>query len=325
MRMVNTVTGPVAAGRLGRVLPHEHFLFGFCGFQGDQTLGGFRRDEYFANSKQAAADVQSYGIRTVVDATPNECGRNVRYLKEVSEATGLQIICATGYYYQTESAYAYWNFVSAFTNIEDAMYEMMKAEVTQGIEGTDIKAGVIKLASSEGVITPVEEALFRAAARVQQETGVVIITHTQAGSMGPEQARLLLSCGADPGKIVIGHMCDNLAMDYQQAVFDQGVFVNFDRFSLDGPLFHSPTNEERMDAVKALLDKGYGKQLLLSHDSVNVLLGRKLPESGPMQTAFLHSNMRGLRDSILPGLLSRGVTQEQIDQMMIANPARLFG
>ena len=136
MNYVNTVTGPVAASELGRTLMHEHFLFGFCGFQGDATLGGFKEEEYTRDCLKAVDDARAYGINTIVDATTNECGRNVRFLKKISDMTGMNIICSTGYYFQAESAYAYWNFRRGFANIEEEIYEMMVTELTKGIEGT---------------------------------------------------------------------------------------------------------------------------------------------------------------------------------------------
>ena len=137
MNYVNTVTGPVAASELGRTLMHEHFLFGFCGLQGDATLGGFKEEEYTRDCLKAVEDARAYGVNTIVDATTNECGRNVRFLKKISDMTGMNIICSTGYYFQAESAYAYWNFRRGFANIEEEIYEMMVTELTKGIEGTD--------------------------------------------------------------------------------------------------------------------------------------------------------------------------------------------
>ena len=94
MNYVNTVTGPVAASELGRTLMHEHFLFGFCGFQGDATLGGFKEEEYTRDCLKAVDDARAYGINTIVDATTNECGRNVRFLKKISDMTGMNILCS---------------------------------------------------------------------------------------------------------------------------------------------------------------------------------------------------------------------------------------
>lgn len=325
MKNVNTVTGPISADSLGRTLMHEHFLYGYCGFQGDITLGGFREQTYLDACLQAIADAKAYGIQTIVDATTNECGRNVRFLKKLSDMTGMNIICATGFYFQAESCYAYWQFRKAFANIEDEIYEMMVTELTKGIDGTDIKAGVIKLASSYNEITPMEEIFFKAAARAQHDTGCVIITHTQRGTMGPEQAKLLIENGADPKKIAIGHMCGNTDVHYHESVLSHGVYVNLDRFGLEGELFHTPTDEGRMHLIQNLVDKGYGDKILLGHDSVNVNLGRPMIMNEFMQNALKDANIRTIGNKVIPGLKKRGLTDGQIEALLTDNPAAIFG
>lgn len=324
MRYVNTVSGPVSPDQLGRTLMHEHFLFGYCGFQGDATLGGFRGQEYLDACVKAVEDARAYGIETIVDATTNECGRNVRFLQKVADTTGINIICSTGYYFEAESSFAYWNFRKGFADIGQEIYEMMLAEVTRGIEGTGVKAGVIKLASSYQQITPMEEIFFKAAARVQKETGVVIITHTQRGTMGPQQADLLIANGADPSKIAIGHMCGNTDVSYHEEVLKRGVYVNLDRFGLQGELFHTPTDGQRMDLIKALVDKGYGGRILLGHDSVNVNLGRPIVMTEMMRQSLKDANIRTIGAKVLPGLKERGMNDERIDALLRANPRNLF-
>ena len=324
MNYVNSITGPLKSSQLGRTLMHEHFLFGYCGYQGDVTLGGFREEEYTQACLKAVEDAKAYGIRTIVDATTNECGRNVRFLKKIADMTGIQIICSTGYYFEKESCFAYWNFRKAFADIEQEIYDMMMAEVTKGIDGTDIKAGVIKLASSYNQITPMEEIFFKAAARVQKNTGVVIITHTQQGTMGPEQADLLIANGGIPERIAIGHMCGNIDPSYHEEVLKRGVYVNLDRFGLQGELFHTPTDDERMDLIQTLVDKGYGNKILLGHDSVNVNLGRPMIMNDFMKEALKDANIRTIGAKVLPGLAKRGLSEAQIDALLAANPMSLF-
>lgn len=324
MKFVNCVSESKASNQLGRTLMHEHFLFGYCGFQGDATLGGFNEEAYTDACIQAVKDARAYGIETIVDATTNECGRNVRFLKKISDMTGMNIICSTGYYFQAESSYAYWNFRKGFADIEQEIYELMLTEVTKGIEGTDIKAGVIKLASSLNEITPMEEHFFKAAARVQRDTGVVIITHTQQGTMGPEQADLLISNGASPDKIAIGHMCGSTNIAYHEEVLKKGVYVNLDRFGLQGELFHTPTDEQRMDVIKALVDKGYGDKILLGHDSVNVNLGRPIVMTPFMQEALKDANIRTIGAKVLPGLKKRGMSESAIEKLLTDNPRAIF-
>lgn len=324
MGYVNSVTGPVDSAKLGRTLMHEHFLFGFCGFQGDATLGGFHEKEYVQACVRAVNDARAYGIETIVDATTNECGRDPRFLKKISELTGMRIICSTGYYFEAESAYAYWNFRRGFADVGQEIYEMFVTELTEGIGNTGIKAGVIKLASSQGRITPMEEIFFKAAARAQKETGCAIITHTQGGTMGPEQAELLIASGADPRKIAIGHMCGSTDIDYFERVLKQGVYVNMDRFGLEGELFHTPTDEQRMDVIRTLADRGHGDKVLLGHDSVNVNLGRGMIMTPFMREAMKDANIRTIGKKVIPGLSRRGMSDAQINALLEDNPMSFF-
>ena len=325
-KMINTVLGPIEAKDLGKTLMHEHLIYGFCGFQGDYTLGGF--DELLCireNMKWLTPLKEKYGFRTIVDATNNECGRDPFFLAKMATIMDLNIICSTGFYYEPASAFMYWKFRSGFADVETEMYEMMRTELTKGIGNTGIKAGVIKLASSANQITPFEEKFFRAAARNNRETGATIITHTEAGTMGPEQAKLLIDNGANPKDIAIGHMCGNTDLDYHERVLQYGVFDSFDRFGLEGDLFNTPTDEERCDVIAALLDKGYEDQILMSHDSVTVELGRPRPVPKDDLDFMAHANILNIPDRVIPMLKERGVTDAQLDKIFIANPAKILG
>ena len=324
--MINTVLGPIEAKDLGKTLMHEHLIYGFCGFQGDYTLGGF--DELLCireNMKWLTPLKEKYGFRTIVDATNNECGRDPFFLAKMATIMDLNIICSTGFYYEPASAFMYWKFRSGFADVETEMYEMMRTELTKGIGNTGIKAGVIKLASSANQITPFEGKFFRAAARNNRETGATIITHTEAGTMGPEQAKLLIDNGANPKDIAIGHMCGNTDLDYHERVLQYGVFDSFDRFGLEGDLFNTPTDEERCDMIAALLDKGYEDQILMSHDSVTVELGRPRPVPKDDLDFMAHANILNIPDRVIPMLKERGVTDAQLDKIFIANPAKVLG
>jgi phosphotriesterase-related protein len=323
MASINTVTGPIKAEQLGKTLIHEHFIFGYPGFQGDVTLGAFNEESALEEAINIARYMQSFGVKTVVDPTPNECGRNPEFLKKISEATGLQIICATGYYYEGEGATPYFKFRQALGTAEEEIYEMFKKELTEGIAGSGIIPGVIKLASSKDEITEYEKMFFRAGARVQQETGAVILTHTQEGTMGPEQARLLIENGADPGKIIIGHMCGNTTPEYHKQVMDQGVRIGLDRFGIQG-MVGAPFDQERVQTLLALINEGYEDQILLAHDTVNIWLGR--PPVMPDQAAKIMENWQPghIFTNILPQLRENGVSETQLDKMLGGNAVGLF-
>jgi phosphotriesterase-related protein len=321
--VVESVTGPISVEQLGKTLIHEHFVFGYPGFQGDVTLGGFNENEALETAIAAAKKMMSFGIQTVVDPTPNECGRNPFFLKKVSEATGLQIICATGYYYEGEGAPPYFKLRQGLGTAEEEIYEMFKVEITEGIAGTGIKPGIIKLASSKDEITEYEKMFFRAAARVHQETGIVILTHTQEGTMGPEQAKMLIELGVDSSKIIIGHMCGNTNPAYHKEVLDQGVRIGFDRFGIQ-VLVGAPFDHERINTLVSLLNEGYEDQILLSHDSIIVWLGR--PPVMDEQVSQIMGNWQPAHifENILPVLREKGINETQFDKMLGGNAKALF-
>lgn len=319
-----TVRGPVEAADLGLTLPHEHVLFGYPGYQGDVTLGRFDHHAAMTHCLQVAEAVKSRGVRTIVDATPNECGRDPEFLREFSERSGLNILCSSGYYYEGEGGTAYFHFRMSLGSAGPEIYEMLLKEVTEGIGGTGVKAGVIKLASSRDAITPYERMFFTAAARVQRETFVPIITHTQEGQQGPQQAELLVGEGADPHRIMIGHMDGNTDPDYHRATLAHGVNIAFDRIGLQG-IVGTPTDAERLKVLGALLADGHADRILLSHDSIWQWLGRPPVIPEPVLPAVAQWVPTHLFDDILPALQAQGVTEQQVRQMTVENPARVFG
>ncbi|MFT2719631.1 phosphotriesterase [Deinococcus sp. A31D244] len=292
-----TVTGPVPASELGFTLPHEHVLFGYPGYQGDLTLGPFDREAALNACADVARSLLSRGVRTLVDATPNECGRDPAFLRDLSERSGLRILCSSGYYYEGEGATTYFKFRASLGGGEAEIEELMRHEVTVGIGASGVRAGVIKLARSRDAITPYEQMFFRAAARVQRDTGVPIITHTQEGRQGPQQAQLLLS---------------------------HGVSIAFDRLGLQG-LVGTPTDAQRLDVLTTLLGEGFADRILLSHDSIWQWLGRPIPMPDAILGAVKDWHPLHLTDDILPELNRRGVSAGQVQQMTVGNPARLFG
>jgi phosphotriesterase-related protein len=235
----------------------------------------------------------------------------------------VNIICSTGYYFEDEGASAYWKFHSKFGDIRDQLYELFMTEVSVGIRGTGTKAGVIKVGTSKDIITDYEKLMLGAAARVQKETGVPIVTHTQGGSMGPEQAEFLIAAGANPQSIQVGHMSDNLDIAYQVRTLDHGVYVAWDRMGLE-VLAGCPRDADRYTVILDLIAKGYSDRLLISHDSIGTWLGRppKMPEEAMPFVANWHPTH--LFKNIIPALKQEGVSDAQIKTIVEDNPRRLF-
>jgi phosphotriesterase-related protein len=309
-----TVCGPVPVEKLGKTLVHEHVLFGYPGCLGDVTCAPrYDREAIINRSVELLTHLrESYGLGTIVDATPNDCSRDAVLLRDISERSGVNILCSCGYYYEGEGATAYYRFRALLGDADKEIYEMMKTEATVGIAGTGIKAGVFKLASSENIITDYEKRFFVAAARVSAETGTPIITHTQAGTMGPQQAELLLANGAQPGKIMIGHVEGNTDIRYLLKILESGVFIGFDRFGLEN-FAGSPSDAVRVACIVALVRSGYGNRIMLSHDSIYNWIGKPLDVTSPLHPEIVFKQA-------VPALLAAGLTDAEVNTLLVDNP-----
>lgn len=323
-KSVNSVLGPISPENLGVTLMHEHLVFGFPGWQYDSAAPSYDREKAAGACCAMVGEAMTYGLKTVVDATPNDGQRDPELYKMVADKTGINIICSTGLYTEEEGAPAYFKFRRTLTGgspaITNEVYETFMKDITQGIGGTGVKAGVIKVATGKGEITPYEGMVLEAAAMAHKETGIPIITHTEAGTMGPRQADFLLSLGADPNRLMIGHMCGNTDIQYSLEVLKKGVYASYDRFGLD--LFMP--DEKRRETVIGLVKQGFEKQLMLSHDFICFWLGRQLPISEPMLPLVANWNLTNIFKNIIPALNNAGITDSQIKTMMVENPQRFF-
>jgi phosphotriesterase-related protein len=322
--MVNTVTGQISPDDLGITLMHEHIVFGYPGWYGDGTLAPYDRGAALADGLNTMEEIKAYGVKTFVDPTPNETGRNPELLREISETSGVNIVCTTGFYFEEMGAPAYFKFRSAVSDAGEEIYEMFMREITDGIGNTGIKAGAIKLASSKDMITDYEQMFFKAAARAQKETGVPILTHTQNGSMGPQQAQLLIDEGANSGQIMIGHMSDNTNIQYHVEVLNKGVFDGFDRMGIQG-IEGFPMDTEKYAVILGLIGIGYLDRIMISHDTIAHWLGRPYPEMPEPITSLMENwSPTHLFKNIIPFLKNAGLTDDQANKILVENPRRFF-
>jgi phosphotriesterase-related protein len=320
MGVVTTVAGVIDPDDLGRSLVHEHFFFGYPGHEGDRTMWTYDEQAILDAARSVSRTTRAYGVRTVFDLTPSDCGRDVRLLKEISQRHDIQIVATSGYY---EGGASYLKFRSLFNDTVKELTELFVTELTDGVEGTGIRTGLLKVATGAGEITEYEKATFQAAAAAQQLTGTPIFTHTSQGTMGPEQARLLLEAGADPAKVVIGHMCERSHdVQYQLDVLKQGVGIAFDRIG-GNRLFNDVTDDDRMDMVVNLMDRGFGDRIFLSHDSVNHWKGRDASAFQHVPGAE-HWGIHRIGEYVIPSLLERGLSENDVDGLVRDNVQHLW-
>ena len=246
---------------------------------------------------------KAVGIKTIVDATPNDVGgRNPTLYKTLAKRTEVNIIWSTGLYTEHEGSPAYWRTrVPWRADISKLLWEVFIKEITQGIGKTGIKAGVIKVGTGPE-ISPYEAAVLKAAARAQKATGVPIITHTEGPKGAVEHADLLIREGADPKRIMIGLVFNSKDIDYHKAILAKGVYIAFDRISLE---VITPT-EVIVKNVADLCREGYANPIMLSHDTVKYWLGRPIGVPEKYLKAFENWRIDHIRKNVIPMLKKEG-------------------
>jgi phosphotriesterase-related protein len=308
---------------MGRTLMHEHIFIrtpelqeawpGFMGFDEEAAI---------ADAREKLEGLKAAGVDTIVDMTAPGLGRQVRRVARAVEGTGLQVIVVTGYYTYTDLPFPmkYNGPGKLFNNDPDDRFlvDLFVRDIEEGIEGTDIRAGVVKCCTDEPGVTEDIERLIRAVGRTHLRTDVPIMTHSHAKSRrGLDQQRILREEGVDLSRVLIGHSNETADLDYLIEVMDNGSYLGFDRCGLkiDEPL------EDQQATLAELCRRGYAGQIVLSHD--RHCTSDWFPEDGVV-AALPEWNHGFVQGSLIPGLLENGVTKDQVDQMMRRNPQAFF-
>ena len=317
---IQTVTGTIDASELGRTLTHEHLQIGWPGWESDSLRPGPKRNEIVAVALDRVREIQDHGVQTMIDPCPNDLGRDPELMAEVSVKTGLQIICATGLYKEDQGGAPYWKFRASFGAGPESIAEMFIRDLTTGIGDSGIRAGIIKVATGTPQISEYERMILTAAAMASKETGAPITTHTDEGILGDEQQKILTENGVPAHRIIVGHSCGSADSDYHLRIARAGSYLGFDRF---GITIFQP-DEVRISSLVKLIDAGAGDRIVVSHDSVWCWRGEPLPDPGPF-AAMLETWTPGhFFARIVPKLREAGVTDEQIERLVVENPRRFF-
>lgn len=314
MATVNTVLGPVETTELGFTLSHEHVGTNAAGLR--HTYPEIiDREGLLEQSVAAMQAAYREGVKTIVEVTTFDLGRDIDLIREVSKQSGMQIIAATGNHLAVPRPFGDLS--------PDVIARLYIREIEEGIEGTGIKAGIIKVASDRGGITPPQEVVLRAAARTHHRTGLPISTHTWSPDrVGEQQVRILEEEGVDLNRVYIGHSNDDTDMGYLLGLLKKGVWLGMDRYP-GGQRPGTPDWEQRTAIVKQLMDAGYTHRLMLSHDySVP-----KARYGAEVQEARRRANPDGynfISRRVLPRLKALGASEQDIRQLMVENPRRFF-
>ncbi|MFI5122673.1 MAG: phosphotriesterase [Vicinamibacteria bacterium] len=321
MAAIETVSGPIDAADLGTTLIHEHLRTRDEAVHEQwpqaKASGGIPEREHPGDGYDAAVEVASaaveLGVKSICDPTAMFLGRDVGFMRRVSQQTGLQVVPCTG-------IYTYDHLPPFFVGRDaDQIAELFVADIEVGIQGTEIKAAFIKCAADEPGVTENVEKVHRAAARASIRTGRPIMAHSRpASTTAPRQVEIFLEEGVDPAKVQIAHTGDTDDLDYIEGLLETGVWIGLDRYGLEMFLPY----EQRQATTIALLERGYANRIFLSADSCGTIDWFPQETIEQMLAAGLAKDwdIRIVHQRVLPDLREAGMTEEQELTIMVANP-----
>ncbi len=315
MATINSVSGPLDTSQLGYTLMHEHVCSWSAGMwhYWPQFMGG--RETFLEHASGVLAEAKAAGIQSFIDVTTIDLGRDIRLIAEAAKRSGMQIVACTGHWLDPSE--------SMKNRTAEELAEFFTMEITEGIEGTDIKAGIIKVANDEPGLTDFGRSVLKAAAAAQKATGVPISTHSGAKiRIGEAQARILEREGVDPSRVYIGHSDDTDSLGYLTGLLERGYWIGLDRIPL-GAFYPPPTVAERAGVVVELVNRGFEKQICLSHD-VPIGLGLVGKEQEAKFRERIPGGILFINQTFIPMLKERGLSESSIEQIMIGNPRKFF-
>ena len=311
MKNINGINGSFKVNEMGLTLIHEHLLFQFDRRFKQKSID-FTKEELFKLKKA--------GGKTLVDLTPF---RDIHWYEEIASGVDLNLVVCTGYYIEKLTS------PEAKAKSYGENVERMEKEILEGIDGTKIKAGIIKVAGDGAVLTPWEEEVFKAAARAQLDTKSPIATHACTGS-GAQQ-KVLLDAGANPGHIFFSHVEAKFGWEgrdvrqeakYLLDIAKKGSYLLFNNFGFE---FDTP-KEELVYILKFLADRGCLDRILISVD-----MNYQVNEEGVivLEASDTHPECSKrvfsyLITDVIPVLYEEGFSKADVDSIFNKNPERFF-
>lgn len=306
---VSTVLGEISPEALGQVLIHEHIV---CI---DPALAVGFGEKWMPLSEVADRAVEMLklayrcGVRTIIDGTPLDLGRNVPLMQEVSRLSGVQIVASTGIYY-TEHPGLRGKDPERFARF-------FLEECENGIGNTGVRPGILKCATDEGGLTEINRIQIMTMGIVQRESGLPLFAHNaHHRQTAIPQLKLLLEMGANPRQIILGHASDSRDIGYLESLLQNGCCLGFDR------IFEGSYREQAA-VIAELLRRGWEDQILLSHDkSCFIDFGDtdwERTKRSPLEPGFTLVHTR-----LLPALRELGATERQLEKLLCENPRRML-
>ena len=336
--LAQTVLGPARPDELGPTTTHEHLLIDFRVMFDPPTeaseifrayqpvtmenLGWVRYNPFRNEDNLELLDeglavseallFKAAGGRTIVDTTTIGIGRDPLALARVSRLTGLNIIMGAGYYVDDAQA------EDMDGKTDDDIAREMIADISTGVGDTGVKAGIIGELGCSWPLRENERKVLVAGARAQQETGAAISIHPGRNDRAPfEILDILAEAGVDVGRVIMGHI-DRTVLDEPTLLelAGRGSYLEYDLFGWETSYYpfseiEMPNDGQRIGFIKLLVDHGYAERLLLAHD----VFGK----SG--LAAYGGFGIAHILENIVPRMRERGISDEDVHSMIVANPA----
>ncbi len=311
MAQLQTVRGPIDTSQMGTTLIHEHVLFQF-----DDS----RRGESIDFQVKLLHDARDVGIQTVVDLTPV---RRIDWFMEIADQVDVHVVACTGYYVDRLTSKP----LAALS--ESQMVDRFVRELTEGIDTTGVRAGIIKVAANTPQLTPWEVQVFTAAAKAHLKTGACIATHACTGSR--EQAEVLLRAGADLNRVFFSHVEAEFGWEgrtvqeeakYLEDIARQGGSLLFNNFGFE---WDTPWPDLTY-LLHRLCDAGYQDKVLMSMDANWTWNeeGKIEFDAAPQHPEAARRTYAYMMTDAVPALLKSGFTEEDIHTFLVENPRKFF-
>ena len=315
MPTVETVRGALDAAELGVTLAHEHVRFRDEAVAENWPSRYDQREEMTA-ALEAVRAAQERGVQSIVEPTAMFGGRDVRFMREVSESTGVHIVACTGIYS--------YDFLPHYFQSRDAdvIAQHFVDDITKGVQETDIKAAFLKCAADAAGVTPNVEKVHRAVARASVQTGAPIMAHSMPGAnTGPRQLEIFEEEGVDLTRVVMAHTGDTDDLDYIEGILARGAYAGLDRYGLE---MYLPI-DRRNATLAELLRRGHAERLHVAQDYCATIdwFEPEAAEQILASGAIRNWSMTLVFDEVVPEMREQGLIDDAVfHTIFVENPAR---
>lgn len=303
MQHFKTVLGDIQESELGIILPHEHICCYFEYFYEILKRDYLDKEKLIKKSAGHLRQMKDmYNLSTLIDCTPINIGRDIGILRNVSEQSGVNIICSSGFYYTDEAM--------LYKISEEYIADVILKDINK------INAGIIKFAVEANEMNELSQKLLAALCTAQKHSALPLVIHTNGKNKnGKEVLNAALKKGILPNAITIGHLSDSDDMNYVTEILKSGCYAGFDRIYKSKEMSYY---SRKAKDIYTLCERGFADKVLLSHDAITFNgfhTNAPLREDNPYESIFRY---------LIPEMRKIGFTEKEINTLITQNPRNML-